>query len=345
MAFALGTLVTHKQLLVGCDEPILDPEIRIVDSHHYHLFDRSPLRYMLDEYLADTNAGHKIVASIYVETSAFARLGGPDVLRPLGEVEFVLGIGVIGASRVYGDCQVCAGIVGHADLGLGHAVAELLDRALEIAPERFRGGRQVAIDDPTEAPYRFVTRPPPRGLLQSPGFRPALRQIFKHSLTFDASVFHQQLQNLMHLVDAFPDGTIVLNHCGHAMAMEMDERGRKDVFRALMFEVARRPNVVCKVGGLRMPFWGFRFEERQDPIEYQDLATASRPYVKTAIEAFGTNRCMMESNFRPDGRSAGFVPTWNARKHIVRAASPDEKAQLFHDTAARIYRLNLPANL
>jgi L-fuconolactonase len=347
MVFPPGTPATHRQLLVGRDEPILDPDIRIIDSHH-HLFDRPPLRYMLDEYLADAKAGHKIVASVYVETSAFARPDGPDVLRSLGEVEFANGMGAIGASGVYGDCHVCAGIVAHADLRFGDAVAELLDRALEIAPERFRGVRQVAIDDPTEAPYRFITHPPPRGLLHSPGFRPGLQQVVKRGLTFDAAVFHHQLPDLMDLVDAFPDGTIVLNHCGHAMAMDRDEIGRAEVFRRyreLMFEVARRPNVVCKVGGLGMPFWGFRFEERQDPIGYQELAAAWRPYVETTIEAFGADRCMMESNFPPDGRSAGFVPTWNALKHIVRAASCDEKAQLFHETAARIYRLSLPASL
>jgi predicted TIM-barrel fold metal-dependent hydrolase len=175
-----------------------------------------------------------------------------------------------------------------------------------------------------------------------------LQQIFQRGLTFDAAIFHHQLPALMDLADTFPDGTFVLNHCGHAMAMDRDENGRTEVFReyrALLYEVARRPNVLCKVGGLGMPFWGFRFEERQDPIGYQELAAAWRPYVETTIEAFGADRCMMESNFPPDGRSAGFVPTWNALKYIVRAASPDEKAQLFHDTAARIYRLCLPEGL
>jgi predicted TIM-barrel fold metal-dependent hydrolase len=104
-----------------------------------------------------------------------------------------------------------------------------------------------------------------------------------------------------------------------------------------MFEVARRPNVHCKVGGLGLPFWGFGFEGRQDPIGYEELATAWRPYVETSIEAFGADRCMMESNFPMDGRSAGFVPLWNAMKHIVRAASPADKAALFHGTASKVY--------
>jgi hypothetical protein len=95
------------------------------------------------------------------------------------------------------------------------------------------------------------------------------------------------------------------------MAMDMDEQCRAQAFREyrkLMFEVGRRPNMYCKGGGLGMQFWGFRFEERQGPIGYLELATAWRPNVETTIEAFGIHHCMMESNYPPDGRSAGFVP-------------------------------------
>ena len=338
-----GTNSAFKQLLVGRDEPIIDPDIPIIDAHH-HLFVRPAIRYMLDDYLADVRAGHRIVATVYVETMAFARPGGPELLRPLGEIEFANGVGAICASGNYGDCRVCAAIVGHADLRLGDQVAELLDRALEIAPERFRGVRQVAIDDASDAPFRFVPVRPPRDLMKSPGFRPGFRQLVKRGLSFDAALFHHQLPDLIDLADAFPDATIVLNHCGHAMAMNLDEQGHTDMlrsFRELMFEIGRRPNVNCKIGGLGLPFWGFKFEEREDPIGYQELATAWQPYVETAIEAFGANRCMMESDYPPDGRSGGFVPIWNALKHIVRSASPDEKSALFYSTAARVYHINL----
>ena len=325
-------------------ELAIDSDLPIIDAHH-HLFSRPGHRYLVDEYLADARAGHNIIATVYMEIQSFTRKDGPEVLRSLGEIEFANGVGAMCASGDYGDCRVCAGIVGHADMRLGDDVALLLDRALETAPERFKGVRQVAIEDPTEAPYRFITTRPPRGILKSPGFRPAFRQVVKRGLSFDAALFHHQLPDVIELADAFPDGTIVINHCGHAMAMDMDEKGRTEVFhkyRELMFEVARRPNVFCKVGGLGMPFWGFRFEERKDPIGYLELAQAWRPYVETTIEAFGADRCMMESNYPMDGRSTGFVPLWNALKHIVRTASPDDKAALFHGTAAKVYRVELP---
>lgn len=335
--------MTNKRF-EGRDEPIIDPEIPIIDAHH-HLFDRPALRYMLEDYLADTGAGHNIVASVYIETQAFARTDGPEILRPLGEIEFANGVAAMSASGSYGACRVCAAIVGYADLTAGDAVAGLLDRALETAPERFRGIRQISIEHPSEAPFRFMTHRPPQGILSHPGFRPGFAHLARRGLSFDAAVFHQQLGDIADLADAFPDTVIVLNHLGLAMAMDQNEDGKAQVFRQwrdLVREVARRPNVYCKIGGFGMPFWGFGFESSAEPIGYLELATAWRPYVETAIETFGASRCMMESNFPPDGRSCGYVPLWNALKHIVRGISLDDKAALFHGTASHVYRIRLP---
>jgi L-fuconolactonase len=330
----------------GRDEIIVDPNLPIIDAHH-HLFDRPGLRYLLEEYLADTSAGHNIIASVYVETLAFARTDGPEVLRPLGEVEFATGVAAMSASGVYGSCRVGAAMVGYADLRAGDSVAQLLDCALQIAPERFRGIRQISMQHPSEAPYRYITHRPPAGILQSPGFRLAFRHLAPRGLSFDAAVFHHQLPAIADLADAFPDTTIVLNHLGMAMAMDMNEQERAAVFRDwrdLVLELAHRPNVMCKIGGLGLPFWGFGFETRAEAVGYLDLVSAWRPYVMTAIEAFGPHRCMMESNFPPDRRSCGFVPLWNALKRIAESFSDTEKAALFHGTAARVYRLHLPAS-
>jgi L-fuconolactonase len=340
--------MSFRQLLVGRDEPIIDADIPIIDAHH-HLFDRAALphipalRYLLEDYLADVQAGHRIVASVYVETQAFARRNGPEMLRPLGEVEFANGIGAMAASARYGDCRACAAIVAHADLRFGDAIGEYLDQALALAPERLRGIRQVSLDHPSDAPFRFMGHRPPRGILQSPGFRQGFSQLAKRGLSFDAAVFHLQLPELAELADAFPDTTIVLNHMGQAMGLDMGEQERADVFRAwrkALHDLARRPNVVCKIGGLGLPFWGLGFEERTDPVGYLELATAWRPFVEASIEAFGAQRCMMESDYPVDSRSCGFVPLWNALKTIVRSASLQEKAALFHDTAARVYRID-----
>ena len=47
----------------------------------------------------------------------------------------------------------------------------------------------------------------------------------------------------------------------------------------------------------------------------------------------------LESNFPADRRSCDYVTLWNALKHIVVQASKSEKNALFHDNAARVYRI------
>jgi predicted TIM-barrel fold metal-dependent hydrolase len=326
------------------NEVIIDPDQPIVDSQ-FHLFDRPAMRYLFEDYVADVRVGHNIIASVYVETQAFFRTSGPELMRPIGEIEFANGIAAMSDSGIYGPCRIAAAIVGHADLQHGEAVSGLLDHALAIAPQRLRGIRQITLYHDSEAPYRYMSIRPPRVAMDSTAFRAGFAQLARRGLTFDAAIFHTQMPELSKLAASFPDTTIVLNHMGYAMALDRDAAGRAEVFntwRDDLRKLARQPNVYCKVGGLGMPPWGFGFEKRTDPVGYVELANTWKPYVETAIEAFGAKRCMMESNFPPDRRSCSFASLWNALKLCVGHCSVAERAALFHDTAARVYRMALP---
>ena len=93
-------------------EAILEPDLPIVDPHH-HLWERPGWNYMLDDLLADTNSGHNIVATVFVQCRSMHRASGPEAMRPVGETEFVNGVAAMSASGGYGKTKVCAGIVGH----------------------------------------------------------------------------------------------------------------------------------------------------------------------------------------------------------------------------------------
>jgi L-fuconolactonase len=345
-----GTLLqkdTMTESELSTSGQILEQSIPIIDAHH-HLFDRPGRRYMMDDYVADVSTGHNIVASVYVETEAMLRRDGPEVLRPLGEIEFANGVGAMSASGRYGSTRVCAGIVGYADLTAGDGIRELLDRSVAAAPDRFRGVRQVTIEHPTESAYRYMTNRPRRGLMDHPEFRKGFAQLAPRGLTFDAAILHHQLPQICQLADDFPDTTIVIGHMGMAIAMKEDGQKPSDAFdpwRTNLARIASRPNVVCKVGGLGMPFWGFGFDEAQEQHTYLELASAWAPYIETAIEFFGPDRCMFESNFPMDARSCDFPTLWNALKCVVTGYSPTEKTSLFSGTAKQIYRLDLPADL
>lgn len=66
---------------------------------------------------------------------------------------------------------------------------------------------------------------------------------------------------------------------------------------------------------------------------------ATRRYYETAIDLFGPDRCMFESNFPVDKLSCSYGVLWNSFKRITASYTAGEKTKLYHDTAARVYRL------
>ncbi|MCJ1961584.1 amidohydrolase family protein [Novosphingobium mangrovi (ex Hu et al. 2023)] len=324
---------------------ILEPDLAIVDAHH-HLFHNANVTYGAQDYARDATSGHKVIASVYVDAHSFYRPDGPEVLRPLGEVEYANGIGAMARGGAFGGLGLCAGIVGHADLRHGAAVGELLDRAMAAAPERFRGIRQTTMDFPDERPYRyFMSGKPPMGVLEHPRFREGFAELARRGLSFDAAAFHHRLPEIAKLADAFPDTPIIVNNMGIAMALDTEGEDRRDVFAlwaANLTDLAQRGNVTCKVGGLGMPFWNLGLHERTEKAGPEELARLWQPLIETALNAFGPARCMACSNYPPDSRSASYVDLWNALKLATTGFSGDERNALFHGTAKAIYRLDLP---
>ena len=88
---------------------------------------------------------------------------------------------------------------------------------------------------------------------------------------------------------------------------------------------------------------GFAWHERDKPPGSEELMEATRHYYEHTIELFGVDRCMFESNFPVDKVSCSYNVLWNSFKRLTAGCSADEKAKLFHDTAARVYRLDSPA--
>ena len=327
--------------LEGSREGILEPGLPIVDPHH-HLRETAHGRYLLPELADDLASGHNIRATVFVDSQTMHRTAGSAVLRPVGETEFVLqSLAAAAPSRALA-ANPCAGIVGNLDLTFGVEVRETLQAHVAAGHGRFRGIRDPLMWDGSDINYG-VRRPPP-DRMTDPRFRAGFAELAPLGLTFDAWLFHPQLPLLTDLARSFPATTIILNHIGAPLGVGPYAGRRAEIFetwRASLGELARCPNVVAKVGGLGMLFFGFGFERRDVPASSDELATAWRPYVETCIEAFGPARCMFESNFPVDKQSCSYATLWNAYKRIAAGYTPEEKTALFFDTANRIYRLGL----
>jgi predicted TIM-barrel fold metal-dependent hydrolase len=322
-------------------EEILDPARPIVDPHH-HLWDRGGQRYLIEEMAQDIASGHNIVATVYVEARSMYRAGGPEALRPVGEVEFANGVAAMSASGGYGPAAICAGIVGHVNL-LGEGARSVLETEIAAGQGRLRGIRHSsAWDADANVAGMYANRP--KGLLLDPTFRKGFACLAPLGLSFDAWLFHPQIGELANLARAFPDTRIVLDHCGGPIGTGSYAGRRDEIFsgwKASIQDIARCPNVVVKLGGLAMRLLGYDFHERALPPSSEEAAAAWRPYIETCIEAFGPERSMFESNFPPDKGQCSYQVIFNAFKRIAAQYSEAEKTALFSKTATELYQLKL----
>jgi L-fuconolactonase len=321
-------------------EDVLDPDLPIVDPHH-HLWDRPGSRYYLDELLADVNTGHNVVATVFLQCFWAYRTEGPEEMRPVGETEFVASVAAE-AERRKTRTRVCAAIVGHADFRAGERVDDVLEAHVAAAGGRFRGIRQGTARHPDL--LASISTPPPIGLMSDPRFRAGFARLAKFGLSFDAWLYHTQLGELLDLARAFPTTPIVINHVGGPLGVGPFRGRREEVFaswHAAMRQLASCTNVHVKLGGLAMAINGFDFHRQVLPPSSGELEQAWRPWMEACIEAFSASRCMFESNFPVDKAMCSYSVLWNAFKRIADGASAHERRALFHDTAARFYRIQL----
>jgi len=251
--------------LAQVTEEVIEPELPICDPHH-HLWDYPEGRYLLDELLADVGSGHKVVSTVFMECGSMYRADGPEACKPVGETEFVNGIAAMSASGQYGDCRACAAIVGYADLNLGRAVGDVLDRHAAVS-SRFRGIRHAAGWDVHDE-IRNSHTAPVEGMLGTAKFREGFAELGKRGMTFDGWLYHPQIGELTDLARAFPDQVIIFDHFGGPLGIGPYAGKRAEVFdywKIAVRELARSENDVAKLGGLVMAINGFGFHKRERP--------------------------------------------------------------------------------
>ena len=328
-------------------EPTLEPEIPICDPHH-HFWDmrteRIPYqRYLLHELADDVNSGHNVRSTVFVEARAMYRSSGPEEMRPVGEVEFVQGLAAASESGLYGTTRAAAAIVGHANLLLGEDVERVLESLQTASPNRFRGIRHSVTWDP-HPEIQVTSAHRMQGQLSDDDFRAGARVLARMGMSLEAWLYFPQLNELAEFAKAVPDLTIVLNHIGGLLRVGPYGNNDDEVleaWRSGIAAVAECPNVNVKLGGIGMPQTGFDWHERDTPIGSEELAEAMAPFMNYCIEKFGPDRSMFESNFPVDKVSYSYNVMYNAFKRLSEGYSDSERAAMFHDTAVRVYKVEV----
>jgi predicted TIM-barrel fold metal-dependent hydrolase len=215
----------------------------------------------------------------------------------------------------------------------------VLEALQAASPNRFRGIRHTVTWDR----HPGLENREQEGVLATADFRAGARVLAEMGFSLDTGLSFPQLPELAEFAKAVPDLPIVLNHLG-GLNRTGPYAGREDevlpAWRRGLAEVAACPNVNLKLGGIGMPRLGFNWYTRDKPIGSEELANEMAPIISYCIEQFGPYRCMFESNFPPDKVSFSHHVLFNGFKRFSKEYAADERAALFHDTAARVYRIS-----
>ena len=332
-----------NEWLAKTQEETLEPEIPICDPHHHFWVARpEPVhyqQYLLPELSSDVGSGHNVTSTVFIEVRCEYRTDGPDEMKPVGEVEYIQTIADAAAAGNQGPTKAAAAIIGHADLKLGDGVRPVLEAMQAASPNRFRGVRHsVGYDESPELANRDI-----KGALGTDGYRAGAKVLASMGFVLENSLYYHQLSELADFARAVPELPIVLNHIGGLVRVGPYANRDEEVmpeWRKGVEEVSKCPNIIMKLGGVGQLRYGYYWHDRETAIGSEELAQELGPLMEHCIQQFGPDRCMFESNFPVDKISYSYNVIYNAFKRLSKGYSPNERAAMFHDTAARAYNIS-----
>jgi predicted TIM-barrel fold metal-dependent hydrolase len=331
-------IAIRPEWLASRTEEIVEPDLPLVDAHH-HLWDPPGARYLFDEFLDDVTCGHHVEASVFVECHSMYRFSGPDLMKPVGETEFIAGVAAQSESGRYGMSRLCKAIVGFLDYSLGDRVGPVLDAHIQAAGGRFRGvrGRAASHKDPEINLWQT-----PDGILGTEAARQAVAAVGKRGLSLDIWAYQTQIADVLRLCREFPDMAIVIDHVGGPIGCGPYKAHRTELFEEWskgITALGALPNTFLKVSGMAMRYFGLDAHLDPMPPSSDDLVRAWQRHFDVCMDAFGPARSMFASNFPVDKASCSYGVLWNAFKKLSQSCSPSERAAMLSGTAKKVYRI------
>ncbi len=296
--------------------------MRIIDAHH-HLWDlqanhypwlldpgtprlygdHAPIcrDYRLADFVRDS-ANWQIVKSVHVQADH-------DFSDPVRETRWLQSV----ADDPENGRGLPNAIVAFADFS-----APDIARVLEAhcRSPNMRGVRQALngiVTNPAKHP----------DLLADERWHRNLGLLARFGLSFDLQLLTVQMERAAALARRHEGVQFILLHAG--LPMDRSASGI-DAWRDGLRRLAALPNVAVKISG-------FGMSDRAWTTE------SIRPLVLTTIDLFGVDRAMFGSNFPVDGMMASYDRIWQSFLDITAGFSADERTALFHDNAARLYRI------
>jgi len=273
-----------------------------IDAHHhfwkYDSVDYSRIDDSMQTIRRDFLPAHLIET---LETTGVDGVVSVQARQTLAETEWLLDL-----ARKN---EFIRGVGGWVDL-VSSRITEQLERF--AANARLKSVRHVVQGEPND---NFILRS---------DFNDGIRKLKQSSLAYDILILQRHMPQTIQFVDRHPDQLFDLDH----IAKPRIQEGILEPWQHNIRELARRPNVYCKLSGM------------VTEADYQRWTEAQlKPYFDTVLEAFGANRltfgsdwpvCLVASEY---GQWMQLVRRWTG------TLTTDEQARLFGGTAAEAYRL------
>jgi L-fuconolactonase len=199
------------------------------------------------------------------------------------------------------------GVVGWVDLRSDRVEADL---ARLVAHPKFVGVRHVVQEEPDD------------DFMLGKDFQRGISKLAAFGLTYDILIYPKQLPAAIRLAANFPAQPFVLDH----IAKPPIKEGTIEPWKALLRELAKLPNVHCKVSGMLT---------EADHRHWQ--AGQFRPYLDTVFEAFGPARLMYGSDWPVCLFAGSYEQAFRLVDDYARGLTEAERAGLFGDNASRFY--------
>ena len=198
------------------------------------------------------------------------------------------------------------GVVGWVNLEAPHAVASI-DRL--AAHPKLVGLRPMIQNIPDDT------------WMLKDALSAAVSAMVFHNLTFDALVLPRHLGHLITFLTRYPALSVVINHCAKP---EIRNDGF-ETWAAQMREVAKFPNVCCKISGL--------VTEASQDWQEADL----KPYIEHILQTFGFDHVMFGSDWPVINLASDYHQWTSIVRSFTNAVSENDQSYFAQGNALRAY--------
>jgi L-fucono-1,5-lactonase len=173
--------------------------------------------------------------------------------------------------------------------------------------------------------WRHIVQGEPGDFLSRPNFQRGVAALESFGYTYDILIYHHQLKAALEFASKLPDQKFVIDHCA-----KPDIANKKiDEWKTLMQEMAKLPNVYCKLSGLLTEAkW-----KRWSPADFY-------PWLDVVFESFGANRLMYGSDW-PVLLLSGIYVQWKSLlEKYMENMEEEDREKVFGKNAEDFYSLS-----